>query len=89
MFVKQVKHAVSWLEAMVRATMSGEGASLSLTKVFHFKHPSSSPVLFRTDACPHGMGGMMLVCGEPQAWWSDPLTEEEPWLSFAGLGFLE
>ena len=85
-FVKQVQHAVTWLEAMVRATMSGEGTSL--TKVFHFKQPASAPVLFRTDACPHGMGGMMLVCGTPVAWWSDPLTEEEPWLSFAGPGFV-
>ncbi len=79
-FVKQVRHAVSWLEALVQATISGEGTSL--TKVFHFKQPTAPPVLFRTDACPHGMGGMLLVCGTPMAWWSDALTEEEPRLSF-------
>ena len=80
-FIKQILHAVLWLEAMVRATLKGPLAEASthgpvMRHVYDFS-PEPPVVLIQTDACPTGIGAVLYVSGAVRAWFSEPLTAQD------------
>ena len=80
-YVKQVLHAVTWLESMVRA--SSEGArtleSSGIPPMKHVYDFNAEPPVFliQTDACPEGVGAVLFAGGKIATWFSEPLTNED------------
>jgi hypothetical protein len=72
-FVKQIAHAIGWLECMLSVTSD---QFQCLRRVYRWR-PGLPTVAVRTDASPFGMGGILLVSGKPQRYWACALSAED------------
>ena len=72
-FVKQVEHALRWLNALVQ---EADAMRPGLQHTFKWR-PQAPSILIQTDACPTGMGGFLMIGGRYVAYWRDEVTNED------------
>ena len=71
-FGKQIKHACTWLLRLLEAkTING-----SLQHRFQFRPQDCIWYVIETDACPTGMGAVLLLFGKPVKFWMSPITPQ-------------
>ena len=81
-FVRQVDHAISWLETLTKETHLD---SVGMQRHYRWR-PFAPRILIQTDACPTGMGGFLMVGGQFKAYWHRALNESDARLFQATLG---
>lgn len=72
-FVKQVRHALQWLQSLLCEFDARHGG---LKRTVRWR-PFAPVVVIQTDACPTGLGGFIMVHNKIVAYWFDKVTNED------------